>query len=83
MGPDHLGYAVPSADLNASLSASRPLVGHIALALPVGGGDAQPDRLGHQPRYWFSHVISVGMRWDVDFGDLLDYLLRDRTPAPS
>jgi acetyltransferase len=25
----------------------------------------------------FSHVISVGMRWDVDFGDLLDYLLRD------
>jgi acetyltransferase len=25
----------------------------------------------------FSHAISVGVRWDVDLGDLLDYLLRD------
>ena len=31
MGPDHLGYAVPSANVNASLSSNRPLAGHVAL----------------------------------------------------
>jgi acetyltransferase len=50
MGPDHLGYAVPSANVNASLSSNRPLAGHDRPALPVGGGDAQRDRLGQQPR---------------------------------
>ncbi|HRC70648.1 MAG TPA: CoA-binding protein, partial [Candidatus Competibacter denitrificans] len=77
MGPDHLGYAVPSANVNASLNATRPLPGNIALlcqsaAMMRGIIDWATSR-----NIGFSHVISVGMRWDVDLGDLLDYLLRD------
>ena len=77
MGPDHLGYAVPAANVNASLSATRPLPGHIALlcqsaAIMRGVIDWATGR-----NIGFSHVISVGMRWDVDLGDLLDYLLQD------
>lgn len=77
IGPDHLGYAVPSANVNASLNATRPLVGNIALlcqsaAMMRGIIDWATSR-----NIGFSHAISVGMRWDVDLGDLLDYLLRD------
>ena len=77
MGPDHLGYAVPSADLNASLSASRPLLGHIALLCQSAAVMRSLLDWATSHEIGFSHVVSVGMRWDVDFGDLLDYLLRD------
>lgn len=77
MGPDHLGYAVPAANVNASLNPTRPLSGNIALlcqsaAMLRGMIDWATSR-----NIGFSHAISVGMRWDVDLGDLLDYLLRD------
>lgn len=77
MGPDHLGYAVPSASVNASLSPIRPLAGGIALlcqsaAIMRGAVDWATSR-----NIGFSHVISIGMRWDVDLADLMDYLLRD------
>ena len=77
LGPDHLGYSAPLANVNASLNATRPLPGHIALlcqsaAITRSVVDWATDRgIG------FSHVISVGVRWDVDLGDLIDYLLRD------
>ncbi len=77
MGPDHLGYAVPAANVNASLSASRPLSGHIALLCQSAAVMRSLMDWATSRNIGFSHVISVGMRWDVDFGDLLDYLLRD------
>lgn len=77
IGPDHLGYAVPSAHLNASLSCTRPLAGHIALLCQSAAVMRSVIDWATSRDIGFSHVISVGMRWDVDFGDLIDYLLRD------
>ena len=77
MGPDHLGYVVPSAHVNASLSAGQPLPGHIALLCQSAAVMRSLLDWATSRAIGFSHVISVGMRWDVDFGDLLDYLLRD------
>ncbi len=77
MGPDHLGYAAPSHQLNASLSNTRPLVGHIALLCQSAAVMRSVIDWATRRDIGFSHVISVGMRWDVDFGDLIDYLLRD------
>ncbi|HRD50651.1 MAG: bifunctional acetate--CoA ligase family protein/GNAT family N-acetyltransferase [Candidatus Competibacter sp.] len=77
MGPDHLGYAVPSTHLNASLSCTRPLAGHIALLCQSAAVMRSVIDWATSRDIGFSHVISVGMRWDVDFGDLIDYLLRD------
>lgn len=62
--------------LNATARRDLAAAGPYWPAVPVGGDHAQRHRLGYQPQYrrmW----ISVGMRRDVDFGDLIDYLLRD------
>jgi len=77
MGPDHLGYVVPTANVNASLHATRPLVGNIALLCQSAAITRSVIDWATSCNIGFSHVISVGMRWDVDFGDLMDYLLRD------
>ncbi len=77
MGPDHLGFAVPSANVNASLSCTRPLSGHISLLCQSAAVMRSVIDWATSRNIGFSHVISIGMRWDVDLGDLLDYLLRD------
>ncbi len=77
MGPDHFGYAVPSANVNASLNVTRPLSGNIALLCQSAAITRSVIDWATGRNIGFSHVISVGMRWDVDLGDLLDYLLRD------
>ena len=77
MGPDHLGYIATAAKVNASLNSAKPLPGHIALL-------CQSAAILRSVLDWatvrgigFSHAVSVGLRWDVDLGDLVDYLLRD------
>ncbi|MFO1372072.1 MAG: bifunctional acetate--CoA ligase family protein/GNAT family N-acetyltransferase [Candidatus Competibacteraceae bacterium] len=77
IGPDHLGFAVPPANVNASLSCTRPLSGHIGLLCQSAAVMRSVIDWATSRGIGFSHVISVGMRWDVDFGDLLDYLQRD------
>ncbi len=77
MGPCNIGYAVLSANLNASLSGTRPLRGHIALLCQSAAVMRSVIDWATSRNIGFSHVISVGIRWDVDLGDLLDYLLRD------
>jgi acetyltransferase len=77
IGPDHLGYAVPSTHVNASLIGNRPLPGHIALLCQSAAVMRSVIDWASSRNIGFSYAISVGMRWDVDFGDLIDYLLRD------
>jgi len=77
MGPDHLGYLAPSAYVNASLSSQRPMAGPVALLCQSAAVMRSMIDWAINRNIGFSHVISVGVRWDVDFGDLLDYLLRD------
>ncbi|MFZ1642650.1 MAG: bifunctional acetate--CoA ligase family protein/GNAT family N-acetyltransferase [Candidatus Contendobacter sp.] len=77
MGPDHLGYAAPSANVNASLNWTRPLPGHIALLCQSAAIMRSVIDWATGRGIGFSHAVSVGVRWDVDLGDLIDYLLRD------
>ncbi len=77
LGPDHLGYAVPRSFTNASLLETPPLSGHIALLCQSAAVMRSVVDWATSRNIGFSHVISVGVRWDVDFGDLMDYLLRD------
>lgn len=77
MGPDHLGYSAPLANVNASLNATRPQPGHIALLCQSAAITRSVIDWATDRGIGFSHVISVGVRWDVDLGDLIDYLLRD------
>ena len=77
LGPDHLGYAALTGQVNASLSAIRPLSGHIALLCQSAAIMRSVIDWATERGIGFSHAISVGLRWDVDLGDLIDYLLRD------
>jgi acetyltransferase len=77
VGPNCVGIAVPAIGLDASFSHIAPLPGDLAFISQSGAmitavlDWAVPRRLG------FSHVVSLGDMADVDFGDMLDYLVAD------
>ncbi|MBV8589606.1 MAG: CoA-binding protein, partial [Acetobacteraceae bacterium] len=77
VGPNCLGIIVPLLGLDASFSHLAPPPGDIAFLSQSGAlitamlDWAVPRGIG------FSHVVSLGDKADVDFGDMLDYLAAD------
>lgn len=77
VGPNCLGVIVPGVGLNASFSHIAALPGDLAFVTQSGAmvtamlDWATPRGIG------FSHVVSLGDKSDVDFGDMLDYLATD------
>ncbi len=77
LGPNCLGVMRPAIGLNATFSQCMAQPGHIALVSQSGAmctamlDWAAPQDIG------FSCVVSSGIAADVDFGELLDYLVRD------
>ncbi|PWC36371.1 bifunctional acetate--CoA ligase family protein/GNAT family N-acetyltransferase [Azospirillum sp. TSO35-2] len=79
LGPNSLGAMVPGRGMNASFAPVAPKKGDVALV-------AQSSMVLTSIADWatsrgigFSHLVSLGDRGDVDFGDLLDYLASDVT----
>ena len=79
LGPNSLGIMVPGRGMNASFGHVTPKKGDVALV-------AQSSMVVTSIADWatargigFSHLISMGDKADVDFGDLLDYLAGDAT----
>lgn len=77
VGPNCLGVIVPGVGLNASFSHIAAVPGDLAFVTQSGAmvtamlDWATPRGIG------FSHVVSLGDKSDVDFGDMLDYLATD------
>jgi len=77
IGPNCLGVMRPAVKLNATFSQSMAKPGQIALVSQSGAmctamlDWARPRNIG------FSCVISSGIAADVDFGEILDYLVID------
>jgi len=77
VGPNCVGIMVPQLGLDASFSHLAARVGDIAFLSQSGAivtamlDWAVPRGIG------FSHVVSLGDMADVDFGDMLDYLVTD------
>jgi acetyltransferase len=77
IGPNCLGVMRPDIRLNATFSSGMALPGRIALVSQSGAmctamlDWAEPRNVG------FSCVISSGIAADVDFGEILDYLVLD------
>jgi len=79
LGPNSLGIMVPGRGVNASIGHVTPNKGDVALV-------AQSSMVVTSIADWatargigFSHLISMGDKSDIDFGDLLDYLAGDAT----
>lgn len=78
LGPNCVGLQVPGSGINASFAHLNADPGRLAFITQSGAvltsllDWAKPRQIG------FSHIASLGNMADVDFGDLLDYLARDR-----
>ncbi|MBS0523195.1 MAG: bifunctional acetate--CoA ligase family protein/GNAT family N-acetyltransferase [Proteobacteria bacterium] len=77
LGPNCIGYVVPSIGLNASFGPARIKPGRLAAVAQSGAVLAALADWGTAQGIGFSHIVSMGDMSDVDFGDMLDMLARD------
>jgi len=77
LGPNCMGILRPSLQLNASFAKGNALPGRIALASQSGAVCAALLDWAAPRGIGFSNVISTGISADVDFGEILDYLVMD------
>jgi acetyltransferase len=77
LGPNCLGLLSPRLGLNASFAHTDALRGDIAFVSQSGALVTAVLDWAKSRRIGFSHMVSLGERSDVDFGDLLDHLASD------
>ncbi|HEX7081963.1 MAG TPA: bifunctional acetate--CoA ligase family protein/GNAT family N-acetyltransferase [Gammaproteobacteria bacterium] len=77
IGPNCLGVLRPAAKLNASFSQAMAKPGHVALVSQSGAVCTALLDWASVRDIGFSCVVSTGIGADVDFGEILDYLLLD------
>lgn len=74
LGPNCLGLLTPHLGINASFAHTDALPGEIAFVSQSGALVTAVLDWAKSRRIGFSHMVSLGERSDVDFGDLLDHL---------
>ena len=77
LGPNCIGLLSPHVGLNASFAHTDALPGDVAFVSQSGALVTAVLDWAKSRRIGFSHMISLGDRADVDFGDLLDHLASD------
>ncbi len=77
VGPNCLGILMPGHGVNASFAHINPLPGDLAFVTQSGAVATSVLDWATHRRIGFSHIVSLGDMSDVDFGDMLDYLLAD------
>ncbi len=77
IGPNCLGIMRPSIGLNATFNKGQPNIGNIALISQSGALCTAILDWASRNDVGFSSVVSMGSSTDVDFGEILDYLVSD------
>ena len=77
IGPNCLGLMRPHIGLNATFARHGAVPGHIALVAQSGAVCAALTDWANSAGIGFSSVISLGAGTDLDFGEILDFLLYD------
>jgi len=77
LGPNCIGLLVPGIGLNASFAPSSAQPGRLAFVSQSGALTTAVLDWANGRNIGFSHFISLGDGADVDFGDILDYLVSD------
>ena len=77
LGPNCLGVMTPRIGLNATFAHTDALSGDLAFVSQSGALVTAMIDWAKTRGIGFSHVVSLGERVDVDFGDLLDHLATD------
>ncbi len=77
IGNNCLGVMVPPVGINASFSHKKPLTGKLALISQSGAMATSVIDWATSKGIGFSHVVSLGDKIDIGFGELIDYLADD------
>ncbi len=77
VGPNCLGIMRPSIGLNATFNKGGVKAGNIAFVSQSGALCTAILDWAHSNDVGFSSVVSMGSSTDVDFGEILDYLVSD------
>jgi len=77
LGPNVLGLMVPGVGINASFSHICPPPGDLAFVSQSGAMLTAVSDWAASRGIGFSHLVSLGDKIDVDFGDMLNYLTTD------
>ena len=77
LGPNCLGIIRPELGLNATFASVTANVGNLALVSQSGAMCSAVLDWAKSNRVGFSSVISLGSTADIDFGEILDYLVYD------
>lgn len=77
LGPNCLGIIRPNLGLNATFTNVTAASGNLALVSQSGAMCSAVLDWASANQVGFSSVISLGMTADVDFGEILDYLIYD------
>ncbi|MDD2744542.1 MAG: bifunctional acetate--CoA ligase family protein/GNAT family N-acetyltransferase [Rhodocyclaceae bacterium] len=77
LGPNCLGIIRPDLGLNATFARVSANNGNLALVSQSGAMCSAVLDWAKSNQVGFSSVISLGMTADVDFGEILDYLIYD------
>lgn len=77
LGPNCLGIIRPELGLNATFARITAKAGNLALVSQSGAMCSAVLDWAKANDVGFSSVISIGMTADVDFGEILDYLIYD------
>ncbi|MGB8240451.1 MAG: CoA-binding protein, partial [Azonexus sp.] len=77
LGPNCLGIIRPDLGLNATFARMTANGGNLALVSQSGAMCSSVLDWAKSNQVGFSSVISIGMTADIDFGEILDYLIYD------
>jgi acetyltransferase len=77
LGPSGLGLVVPGLGLNCSLATSEALPGRIAFISQSASLFTAVLDWARTKGIGFSHILSLGDRVDLKYGDILDYMSSD------
>ncbi len=77
LGPNCLGVMRTDCGLNATFARTPALAGKLALVSQSGAICGALLDWAHSARVGFSSVVSLGGAMDVDFGEVLDFLVAD------
>ena len=77
IGPNCLGIMRPSIGLNATFNKGQANIGNIALISQSGALCTAILDWANRNDVGFSSVVSMGSSTDVDFGEILDFLVSD------
>ncbi len=77
LGPNCLGFIVPSLKLNASFAGGLPEPGNVAFVSQSGALAVALMDIAEKEGIGFSSIISVGNKMQLDESEILEYLVRD------